>query len=57
MLDVTHIEGVSVGDEVVLLGCASSKNLLPAHEFADWAGAIPYEIFCGITKRVPRVYI
>jgi alanine racemase len=57
MLDVTHIEGVSVGDEVVLLGCDRAGNCIRAEELAAWAGTIPYEIFCGISKRVPRIYI
>jgi alanine racemase len=57
MLDVTHVEGVSVGDEVVLLGCDREGNCIRAEELADWTGTIPYEIFCGISKRVPRVYL
>ena len=57
MLDVTRIEGVSVGDEVVLLGCDRAGNCIRAEELAVWAGTIPYEIFCGISKRVPRIYI
>ncbi|HEY6838483.1 MAG TPA: alanine racemase [Geobacteraceae bacterium] len=57
MLDVTHITGVTVGDEVTLLGCDRQGNCIPAEELADKAGTIPYEIFCGISKRVPRVYI
>lgn len=56
MLDVTDIPGISVGDEVVLLGCDSQGNCVRAEELAEWAGTIPYEIFCGISKRVPRVY-
>ncbi len=57
MLDVTHIPGVAVGDEVTLLGCDEHGNCIHAEELAEWAGTIPYEIFCGISKRVPRVYI
>jgi alanine racemase len=57
MLDVTHIEGVSVGDEVVLMGCDQSGNCIRAEELASWAGTIPYEVFCGVSKRVPRVYL
>ena len=57
MLDVTHIEGVSVGDEVLLLGCDRGGNCIHAEELAAWAGTIPYEIFCGISKRVPRIYL
>jgi alanine racemase len=57
MLDVTHVEGVSVGDEVVLLGCDREGNCIRAEELADWTGTIPYEIFCAVSKRVPRVYL
>lgn len=56
MLDVTGIEGVSVGDEVTLLGCDGQGNCIRAEELAAWAGTIPYEIFCCISKRVPRIY-
>ncbi|RNC72748.1 MAG: alanine racemase [Desulfuromonadales bacterium] len=57
MLDVTDIPGVAVGDEVTLLGCDGAGNCVRAEELAAWAGTIPYEIFCGISKRVPRVYL
>ncbi len=57
MLDVTDIPSVAVGDEVVLLGPDSQGNAIQAEELANWAGTIPYEIFCGISKRVPRVYL
>ena len=57
MLDVTNIPDVAVGDEVVLLGPDGDGNSIQAEELANWAGTIPYEIFCGISKRVPRVYL
>jgi alanine racemase len=57
MLDVTDVEGVAVGDEVVLLGCDREGNCIRAEELATWTGTIPYEIFCGISKRVPRIYL
>ena len=57
MLDVTGIAGVAVGDEVVLMGTDASGNCIHAEELAAWADTIPYEIFCGISKRVPRVYL
>lgn len=57
MLDVSQIPGVAVGDEVVLLGSDAAGNQISAEELAAWAGTIPYEIFCGISKRVPRVYL
>jgi alanine racemase len=57
MLDVTGIDGVAVGDEVTLLGCDREGNCIRAEELAALAGTIPYEIFCTISKRVPRVYV
>jgi len=57
MLDVTDIPGVAVGDEVTLLGCDKNGNCINAEELAEKAGTIPYEIFCGISKRVPRIYL
>lgn len=57
MLDVTKVPGVSPGDEVVLMGCDSQGNCVRAEELADWAQTIPYEVFCGISKRVPRIYL
>jgi len=49
-IDVTDVEA-AVGDEVVLLG-----DSISAAELAAKAGTISYEIFCGVTPRVPRRY-
>ncbi|HEX7069716.1 MAG TPA: alanine racemase [Rhodothermales bacterium] len=43
---------VAVGDEVVLFGEGGPS----ATEVAGWAETIPYEICCGVSPRVPRVY-
>lgn len=52
MVDVTALgDAVAVGDEAVLLGGGIS-----AAEFAHWAGITEYEVTCGVSKRVPRVY-
>lgn len=55
LADVTGIAGVDVGDEVILLG-ASDGLCISAQEHAEIANTIPYEILCGISKRVPRRY-
>jgi alanine racemase len=55
MVDVTDIENVKIGDEVVLIG-KQGNDELTATEMADLIGTINYEITCDITKRVPRVY-
>lgn len=57
MLDVSRVTGVTVGDEVVLMGSDQTGNSIRAEELADWSGTIPYEFFCGISKRVPRIYV
>jgi alanine racemase len=56
MADVTGIPGVAVGDEVTLVGSAGGKTIT-AWEHASLAATIPYEILCGISKRVCRKYV
>ncbi|PLX77746.1 MAG: alanine racemase [Desulfuromonas sp.] len=57
MLDVTDVDGVAVGDEVTLLGNDQQGNVIRAEEWAAKIGTINYEVFCGISKRVPRVFL
>jgi alanine racemase len=54
MIDVTDIPGVTVGDEVTLLGCDNGQ-CISADEWAQRIGTISYEVFCQFSKRVPRV--
>jgi alanine racemase len=56
IVDVTDVDDVELGDEVVLLG-EQGKEQITACEIADYAGTIPYEVLCGISARVPRVTI
>jgi len=55
IVDVSHIRGVAVGDEVVLIGNSNGKSV-DAVELARWCESVPYEILCGLSQRVPRVY-
>jgi alanine racemase len=55
IVNVSHIPGVAVGDEVVLIG-NSGGNSVDAVELARWCESVPYEILCGLSQRVPRVY-
>ncbi|MHB8482761.1 MAG: alanine racemase [Nitrospiria bacterium] len=55
MIDVTGIAGITIGDEVVLIG-KQGEDFISAEEVAGWIGTIPYEVLCGIGKRVPRLY-
>lgn len=54
MVDVSHIENVSIGDSVVLMGGDNSLSVT-ADEIAALSHTINYEIVCGVSKRVPRV--
>lgn len=47
---------VEVGDEVVLIGRQFDAEIT-ADEWATKLDTIAYEIVCGISKRVPRVYL
>jgi alanine racemase len=55
MVDVTHLDHVEPGDEVVLFGRQGDQEIL-ASELASKAGTVAWEIFTGITKRVVRIY-
>ncbi len=55
LIDVTDIPGVEVGDQVTLLG-RDNGNLISAEEWAGRIDSISYEVFCQVSKRVPRVY-
>ncbi len=54
IVDVTDVRRVSVGDEVVIIGCQGT-NRLAAEDLARDAGTISYEIVTGISRRVHRV--
>ena len=54
--DVTEIEGVAAGDEVVILGSQGGETIT-AHEHARATGTIPWEVFTRIGARVRRVIL
>lgn len=56
MADVTDVPDAKAGDEVVIIGSQGAETIT-AEEVAGKAGTISYEIFCGISRRVPRVYL
>lgn len=47
---------LEAGDEVVIIGRQGSETIT-AQEVADRLDTIPYEIVCGISARVPRLYL
>ena len=55
MLDVTDIPDAAVGDVVTVFGCGDDGAPTVA-ELASLAGTIPYELLCGVSLRVPRIY-
>ena len=56
MVDVTDIPGASVGDTVTLFG-RDADGEITIEEIAAAADSINYEFACGISRRVPRVYL
>nr|HPI98764.1 alanine racemase C-terminal domain-containing protein [Synergistales bacterium] len=56
MVDITDIEGVKVGDEVVLVGKQGSEQITP-EDIASARGTINYEVPISFLRRVPRVYV
>ncbi len=56
MLDVTGIPDVKTGDTVTAFGLDGGESI-SADGIAACTGTINYEIICGVSKRVPRVYI
>lgn len=61
MVDVTDVPEAQVGSEVVLIGRQEgpdgAADRLTLDELAEWAGTIPWEVCCTISKRVPRIYV
>lgn len=56
MIDVSDIDGIRVGDEVVVYGSQSNEEVT-IDEVASLLGTIPYEVCCNLGRRVPRKYL
>lgn len=54
MVDVTDVPQVQEGDEAILWGGAVSDS---AEDIARKTDTISYEVLCGVSRRVPRVYL
>ena len=52
MIDVTDLDGVKLGDEVILFG----SDLISADDAACHLKTINYEITCLVSARAPRVF-
>ncbi len=57
MIDLGENTDVKRYDEAVIFGPEESGALQSAQQIADATGTITYEITCGISKRVPRVFV
>jgi alanine racemase len=57
-VNVTGIDGVQPGDEVVLIGRQGNESWqeIDVREMAAAIGSIPYEIVCRIGARIERQY-
>jgi len=55
-VDLSHTKSLKPGDEVTILG-QEGEAKLDAQQIARLAGTISYNILCGISARVRRVYV
>ena len=55
LIDVTNVPGVQTEDEVTFMGREGELSI-SAEEIARTAGTLSYEVTCGISDRVPRIY-
>ena len=55
VIDLGDLAEVGVGEEVVLLGKQGNEEI-SINEWCNRLDTIPYEVTCGISKRVVRVY-
>ena len=55
LIDVTNVPGVQLDDEVILMGQDADLSIT-AEDLARTAGTLSYEVTCGISERVPRIY-
>ena len=53
IIDVSGIENVKIGDEVIVFSATESPT---ADDLAKFADTINYEVICAVSKRVPRYY-
>jgi alanine racemase len=56
MIDVTDIPSTAIGDEVLLIGRTPHCSI-GADDLARLSNTITYEILCGLSPRVPRIYV
>jgi len=59
LIDVTNVPDIKLDEQVTLLGWNRQQPELkiPAEDLARIAGTLSYEVTCGVSERVPRVYV
>ena len=55
MVDISEIQGVETGDQVVILGSQGAETIT-ADEIAEWMGTISYEVLCLFGNNNERTY-
>jgi alanine racemase len=55
LIDVTSVPGVQIDDELILMGRSGGLSV-SAEDIARTAGSLSYEVTCGVSERVPRIY-
>ena len=55
-VDITDVPAAKAGTEAVLMGSAEGASVT-ADEMAGETGSIPYEILCGISRRIKRYHV
>lgn len=56
IIDITDVPNVKMGDVVTIIGRDGDEEIR-VEELASMLDTIPYEVICGISKRVTRVYL
>lgn len=56
MLQLDGAPEAKIGDEVVLIGRQGSQKIRAEEHGRAW-GTVNYEVVCGLSARVPRIYI
>lgn len=58
LIDVTHVPGVAVGQEVIILG-QQGNQIITAQELANQVGfSTTYcDVICLLSKAMPRIYV
>ncbi len=56
MVLLDEIPEARIGDEVVLIGSQGNERIRAEDLAIEW-GTIPYEVVCGMSARLPRIYI